>query len=384
MPAIEARLPRERLPRRLPGWVRGLLVVALLYLFLVGVALLTEGIERLGSEVHEAIFQGVTNPVAGLFAGILATVVVQSSSVSTSTIVSLVAAGVVNVEVAVPMVMGANIGTTVTNTLVSLGHLRHTEEFRRAFAGATMHDFFNVLAVLVFLPVQLLTGFLSEAARWSADLLSGGEVPAGGQFESPLKEAVGVGAGQVEGMLAALAAGRLLGVVSILVGVGLIFLTLVAITRNMRLLVAARIERSLNAALTRSGLVGIGVGTVVTVAVQSSSITTSILIPLIASGILVLEAAYPITLGANLGTTVTALIASLALPGLEPLTIALTHTLFNLGGILVFYPIPALRRLPLRFARLLATLAVRNRALAAAYVFGGFLVIPMAGILILR
>jgi hypothetical protein len=82
-----------------------------------------------------------------LSAGILATVLVQSSSVSTATIVGLVGAGTLGLPEAVPMIMGANIGTTVTNTLAALGNIRRSEEFRRGFAGATMHDMFNVLAV---------------------------------------------------------------------------------------------------------------------------------------------------------------------------------------------------------------------------------------------
>src|SRR5690606_17873309 len=119
--------------------------MTLLYGFLVGVKALETGINAFGSDVAEGIFDNVTHPVAGLFAGILATVLVQSSSVSTATIVGLVGSGALPLATAVPMVMGANIGTTVTNTLVSLGHVRQGPEFRRAFAGATVHDFFNLL-----------------------------------------------------------------------------------------------------------------------------------------------------------------------------------------------------------------------------------------------
>lgn len=133
----------------LPSWARGALVVDLLYAFLAGVKALESRIGGLGEGFTDRIFEGVSNPFAGLFAGILVTVIVQSSSVSTATIVVLVGAGTLSVEAAVSLIMGANIGTTVTNTLVSLGYMRGGHEFRRAFAGATMHDFFKLLCVAV-------------------------------------------------------------------------------------------------------------------------------------------------------------------------------------------------------------------------------------------
>ena len=126
------------------------------------------------------------------------------------------------------------------------------------------------------------------------------------------------------------------------------------------------------------------VGVIITVSVQSSSITTSILIPMVASGVLLLTNAYPITLGANVGTTVTALLASLAAAGTGALVVALTHTLFNVGGILLFYPIARLRTLPIVLARRLSGVAVSRPTLAAVYVIGTFVVVPLLGILILR
>ena len=162
---------------RLPTPVRSVLVVALLYLFLAGIKLLESGIKGLGKGFTDSLFENVSNPVAALFVGILATVLVQSSSVTTATIVVLVAEGTIPVEAAIPMIMGANIGTTVTNTLVALANLRNTEGFRRAFAAATMHDFFNVIAVVIILPLELLTGFLESSASWLARLVSGSERP---------------------------------------------------------------------------------------------------------------------------------------------------------------------------------------------------------------
>jgi len=366
---------------RLPGPVRALLVVSLLYLFLVGVKLLEGGIKGLGSDFTDALFANVTNPVAGLFVGILATVLVQSSSVTTSTIVGLVATGGLTVEAAVPMIMGANIGTTVTATIVALAHLRQSEEFRRAFTAATMHDFFNVITVALLLPLELATGFLSSSAKRIAEFISGSS---GGTFNSPIKGTVQWGAGRVESVLELFSSGDTLAVLGIVVGIGFVFLTLALITKNMRVLVAARIERSLNAALARSGLIGIFVGMIVTIAVQSSSITTSILIPLVASGILLVRNAYPITLGANIGTTVTALLAALATGALDGLTIAVTHTLFNVLGILLVYSIPKVRYIPVELAGRLAGVAMKRKWLALVFTFGTFVVVPIVGIVVLR
>lgn len=370
--------------RRFPAWARLLLVLGLLYTFLAGVKFLESGIKAFGSDAAADLFEGISNPLAGLFAGILATVLVQSSSVTTATIVGLVGSGVLPFDTAVPMIMGANIGTTVTNTLAALGHIRRSEEFKRAFAGATMHDFFNLLAVSVLLPLELITGFLSTIAEEMADWLADAGVQGGELGDSPLKEAVGWPVDRVVDILDG-ASDNLLGGILLVVGLGLIFLSLAFVTKNMKAILAGRIERSMNEILARGGgFPAMVVGLVMTVAVQSSSITTSILIPIIAAGVLTLRNAYPITLGANLGTTVTALLASLATDRPEALAIALTHTLFNIFGILIFYPLPQLRYLPIKAAEKLAEVAITNRVMALSYVVVTFVIIPLIGIVLLR
>ncbi|NNC43334.1 MAG: Na/Pi symporter [Acidimicrobiia bacterium] len=369
--------------RPLPAYVRTALVLAFLYLFLGGVKLLESGIKGLGKDFTDALFENASNPLAGLFVGILATVLVQSSSVTTATIVGLVAAGVVDVQTAVPMIMGANIGTTVTNTLVSLAHARNDDAFKRGFAAATMHDFFNLMAVIVILPLEILTGFISSAASAVARFISGG-TELGGSFDSPIKGAVSWLAGVFQSLFEIFTGSETaLAVIAIVTGIGLIFLTLTLITRNMRVLVADRVERTLNAALARSSLVGIVVGMLITIAVQSSSITTSILIPLAASGLLAVRNAYPITLGANIGTTVTALLAALGAGALDGLTIAVTHTLFNIAGILLIFPWPKIKYIPVQLAEGLAEIAVKRKWLALAYVGVVFLGIPLLGIVVL-
>jgi sodium-dependent phosphate cotransporter len=369
--------------REIPSVVRASFVVGLLYLFLGAVRLLEGGIKGFGSDFTDALFQGVSNPLAGLAVGILGTVLVQSSSVSTTTIVGLVASGILNVESAVPMIMGANIGTTVTNTLVALAHMRQSTEFRLAFTAATMHDFFNLMAVGILLPLELLTGVLSKTAEAITHAVSGGDV--GGSFNSPIKGAVKWLGNQLESLIEPIVGeGNVYAAALLVVGIVLIFVTLTLITKNMRALVARRIEQSLNAVLAKSGLIGIAVGMIMTIAVQSSSITTSILIPLVASGILIVRNAYPITLGANIGTTITALLAALGAGEVDAMTIAFVHTLFNVTAIVILYPWKKIRYIPVQAAERLADIALERKWLALAYTGTMFVLIPVALIALLR
>jgi len=313
-------------------------------------------------------------------AGIMATVLVQSSSVTTAAIVALVGSGTLPLGMAVPMVMGANIGTTVTCVLVSIGSVRRSAEFRRAFACATVHDVFNLICVAVLLPLELMTGFLQSTAMKMTEFLSGLGAQ-GVQYESPIKAAVKAGAKEVEGLVLAIGfEGASLALALLVIAIGLIFLSLAYITKNMRALLINRIEKSLNQVLARSGLMGILIGIIITVSVQSSSITTSLLVPLCAAGILTIPNAFPITLGANIGTTVTALLASLAAEGSAGLTIALVHLLFNLTGTLMIYPVPAMRKIPVRVAEWLAMLATHNKLWILVYVGVLFIGLPLAGV----
>lgn len=362
--------------------LRSALVVGLIYIFLVGVSSLEAGIKIMGEDTQERLFSAASNPVAALCIGILGTVLVQSSSASTSVIVGLVASGALGVDDAVPMVMGANIGTTVTNTLVSLGHIRQSNEFRRAFAAATVHDFFNVLAVAILLPIELIFGIISNIAKSVSERLVGAS---GTEWKSPVKAWVKAPVGWLKDLWEAVGtSGNVQGVLMVVTGLVIILAALTLITKNMRSLVAARVERSVNAMLSRGGgMLAMLLGLVITIAVQSSSITTSILIPLAGAGVITLRNAYPVTLGANVGTTITALLASLAASSPESLTVALAHTTFNLAGILLIYVLPLLRDLPIRWAEALAGVAVERRSAAVAYVAVFFIVLPLLGVVIL-
>lgn len=307
----------------------------------------------------------------GLMVGILATTLVQSSSVTTSLVVGLVAApdNPLPVANAIPMIMGANIGTTVTNTIVSLGHMGRKEEFRRAFAVATCHDFFNYMTVLVFLPLEIATGYLRRTATVLSGLLTG---LGGADYDSPVKGAIKAGTTPLKaGIAFFFDSAHLQAVLLILVSAVLIFAGLFLLVRVMRSAMLSRVETVVSRALGRAPLLGIMVGIVVTVMVQSSSITTSLLVPLAGAGLLSLTHAFPITVGANIGTTVTAFLAALAATGVNAragVTVAMVHLLFNLSGTLMIFPVNRIRELPLRAASWLADVAVESRKWAVLYV----------------
>lgn len=371
---------RER-ARPYPPWtitaLRLILTFLFLYLFLVGVKALEKGIGALGSDFVDEVFSNVSTPMAGLAAGILATVLVQSSSVTTATIVGLVGSGVLSVEAAVPMVMGANIGTTVTNSLASLGHLRQGAYFQRAFAAATMHDYFNILAVIILLPLEVTTGLIHRIAAWASGIFEGNLPDV--NSSSPVKDAVSGPVDWMTDLIDRLGWGSASGPILLGLGIVLIFSALYMITRQMKAVMSGRMENAINSVLSRgAGLAAMMVGTLMTVAVQSSSITTSILVPLVAAGVLTISNAFPVTLGANLGTTITAVLASVAAESPDALTIALAHVTFNFIAILIWYPLPFMRRIPLWLAEQTANVAVAHKSLVAVYLIGLFLVVPIA------
>ncbi len=355
------------------------LLLILLFIFLMGVQGLGDGFKLLGRDLLDAFFATTENPFMALMVGILATTLVQSSSVTTAMIVGLVAApeNPLPVANAVPMVMGANIGTTVTNTVVSLAHMGRKEEFIRAFSVATCHDFFNFITVAVLLPMEITTGYLHRTAVALASTV--GEV-GGVTYENPLKDALKAGLEPVKSLSAALfEAEQAQGIVLALVSALFIFGALLFLVQMMRAATQLRIEVFITRFLGRSVFISILLGAVVTVMVQSSSITTSLLVPLAGAGLLTLEQAFPVTIGANVGTTVTALLATLAVSGANAhagVEIALVHVLFNLSGIALIYPVPFIRRLPLVAARSLAELAVESRKWALLYVAGLFYGLP--------
>ncbi len=362
------------LPRITP-W---LIVIVALYVLLVAVGVIGKGFRLVFGDAEgiEDLFIFATNPFIALVLGILATALIQSSSTVTSIIVGLVAGGM-PIAVAIPMIMGANVGTTVTNTIVSFGHLNRHREFKNAFAAATVHDFFNLLSILIFLPLELAFGLLEKLSSIATDFVENiGSVDASG--EGIVKVVVGSGSRFIESLVSSLPE-QWAGSVLIIVGIGLILLSIMYLGKTLKTVFVGRAQNFLLAAVGKGPLTGIFSGTLVTVLVQSSSTTTSIIVPLAGSGLIKLRQVYPFTLGANIGTTITALLAATAITGPTHAVahqIAIAHLLYNLLGVFVIYSIPWLRKIPMDLAEWLARLGSERKGMAIAYIFLVFFGVP--------
>ncbi|NQS98334.1 MAG: Na/Pi cotransporter family protein [candidate division Zixibacteria bacterium] len=357
---------------KLSSLAKVLLPVLLLYVFLVSISLMGAGLKLLGLEFTQRIIASTSNAFVGLFIGILVTSIVQSSSTTTSITVGLVGSGMMSLEQAIPIVMGANIGTSVTNILVSLGHLRIKPELQRAFGAAVVHDTFNVLSVIVIFPLQLSFNILGRSSNFLAQLF---EKSGGLEIVSPLKIIVSPSVNLLESLLGK--NGWLVLALALL----LLFLALKYIVVVMKSLVLRRLSVFFDKVIFRTPLVGLFFGMVFTAIVQSSSVTTSLVIPLAGAGLVSLTQIFPYTLGANIGTTITALLASLVTQNQAAVAVAFAHLIFNIFGICIFLP---LKMVPIFIANKLAVLSVKNRYFPIAFVLFVFLIIPLLLIQITR
>lgn len=354
------------------------LVVFLIYSMLVAVSTVSSGFKIFsgGAAGAEQIFAFVTNPFAALILGTLATALVQSSSTVTAVIVGLVAGGL-PLSIAIPMMMGANIGTTITNTIVSIGHVRDKEEFKRAFSAATVHDFFNLIAVMIFLPLEMMFGLLEKLAGSIAHVFADTANVSMKQFNF-MKALTKPGVNFISDMLSMME-GKALGIAMVIAGVAIILFSVTYLGKVLKKVLVGRAKNILHNTIGKGPITGIASGAMVTVMVQSSSTTTSLMIPLAGSGTFTTRQIYPFTLGANIGTTITALLAATAISGSASqaaLTVALVHFLFNFLAVVIIYGIPFLRELPLKGAEYLAEVGTENKLLALGYVLGTFFVIP--------
>ncbi|XP_063729050.1 sodium-dependent phosphate transport protein 2A-like isoform X2 [Symsagittifera roscoffensis] len=388
-------------------------IFVLLYFFVCSVDLMSNGLKLIMGSSANSVFESdiMRNPVAGLMIGVMGTVLLQSSSTSTAIIVTLVASKTLNVKQAIPMVMGANIGTSVTSTFVAMGQINVRKEFERAFAGATVHDMFNWLTVIVLLPVEICTGYLlwlsglmvsnvkSDSSEESVDL------PGLKTITKPLTDLIVIVSSNTSSRILKSDCGEkqhhepckalfnLLnwsdsasGASVLVLSIVCLCVCLVLLVKVLRLLfshyISDIIKKTVNSQLPKpfgflTGYVAAIIGALLTVVIQSSSIFTSTLTPLVGIGVLELETIFPLTLGSNLGTTGTGILAAFANENLNvSLQIALCHLLFNLSGFILWYPVPLLRKLPLWLARQLGRITADYRWFALVYLIGMFLIAP--------
>ena len=368
-------------PVGLAGIVRWVLLLILVYVLIAAVSIIGRGFQAALGDEARSLFAFSENPFVGLMVGIVATALIQSSTAVTAIIVALVAGGL-PVPIAVPMIMGSNMGTTLTSSIVSLGQVAEPEDFRRAYAAATIHDGFNLLSILIFFPLELLFHPLQKLSLLSANLLVGGadvsmsDLNFMGLITRPVVNTVRetvAGFSTVTG-----------GVVLILVGLVLIVGSVYCVGKLMKQLMVGRARELLNMALGQGLLWGIAAGTLITVIVQSSTTTTSLIVPLAGAGVVTLWQVYPFTLGANIGTTLTAILAATAISGdmaVPAMQIAFVHFYFSVLGVVVVLAIPFLRKLPVLFAQWIADLATKRKIYAAVYLLSVFVVIPLLCVL---
>ena len=431
---------------KLWGWVTGiarfLALLLLLYFFICSLTFLTDAFRLITGKSASSIFTGdtLTNPIVGLMIGVLFTVLVQSSSTCTTVIVALVSSNVVDVRTAIPMVMGANIGTSMTSTLVSLTQMAEPDAYERAFSAATVHDCFNWLAVIACLILELVTRplghsyleFLSESitnATFNPNATGGGKVTILKAITKPLTSKIvkinkkvlecwGENAANTTICDVKLNTTRLLKVYcdhsdekggnhtgeptfcpflfnnpsmsDALLGGILLILSLIMLTACLLLIVkvlrsilegsmANILKKFINADIPYvpwiTGYIAIIVGAIMTFIVQSSSVFSSTLTPMVGVGLITVERVYPLLLGSNIGTTTTAFLAALAEGKKESLQIALCHLFFNLTGIILYYPVPFMRW-PVTICKILGRTTARYRWFALFYLFLMFFLLP--------
>lgn len=358
-------------------WRSWFAVIALVYLLLAAVGAIGDGFKTATGGNARELFAFATNPIIALIVGVVATSLIQSSSTVTSIIVGMVAGGL-PLAIAIPLAMGANIGTSLTSTIVSLGHVRNGTEFRRAFAAATVHDSFNLLAVFLLLPLELLFHPLETICKALASLLVGDanlSMTSVNFMKTALSPANDILTGAVSWLPTVWS-----GIALVVIGIAAIVFAVTTIGKVLRKVMVGRAKALMHAAVGRGPLSGMLSGGIITVAVQSSSTTTALIVPLAGTGVFTLRQVYPFTLGANIGTTITALLAATAISGptaVLALQIALIHLSFNILAILIIYGLPWLRPLPIRIAEALATQAQKNRLFVVGYILGVFFVVPL-------
>jgi sodium-dependent phosphate cotransporter len=405
--------------------IKTILALLILYLFIISLGLMANSFRILGGKTSGRAFRDselFDNPLAGLVTGILVTVLVQSSSTSTSIIITMTAGDLIEVKNAIPMIMGANIGTSVTNTLVCLGSFGERDEYRRAFAGATVHDCFNFLTVSLLLPLEAATGFLRHIASGICDgfdITDKEEKGAKTDFLKKLTKPVGsrllgidkkliteIAKAKTEAEVKKYEDQSIIkhkakddnhifmdtpmsdgtaGILMVLVSLGFLTICLMMLVKLLQTIFRGRLAIWFRQVLNLEFQSAPGVanyvlilfGAGITILFQSSSVTTSTLTPLAGIGLVRLEKMFAFTVGANIGTTVTGILSALVSDKRKTgLTVAFSHTLFNLIGTLIWYPIPPVRNIPISMAKTLGNIAADVKWFPMAYIVFTFLGLP--------
>ncbi len=341
-----------------------------LLIFLFALDMMLSALQHLGKTAAETIILATSNPFTALFIGLLVTAIIQSSTATTSMTVALVASGSLTLQSAIPIVMGANIGTTITSTIVSLGFLPRKKEFRRAVSAGTYHDFFNILTALLLFPLEYYFQFLSSISHLIAAQFFDQPIGIGGVHFSLL----GGGLSRITTWIAStIDNGFVLIVLSLAILFGSILFFRKVLTDLLGFGSSGRFQRF----FFRDAWKSFSWGFLTTAAIRSSTVTTSLVVPLVAKKVVRLRKAVPFILGANVGTTISAFLAAIANSN-AAISIAIAHFLFNFIGLVVFYLLPVLREVPVALATGLGRLTQRYRLIGFLYLLVTFFLIPFS------
>lgn len=338
-----------------------------LVLFMFSIDFLTYSLAQFNNELARGIFMSTQNPFVGLFIGLLMTALIQSSSTVSAMIVAVVASGNLSLAQAVPLIMGANIGTTLTSTLVAFGYIMKRKAFRKALSAGVLHDFFNIITVIILLPLEMYFGLLSNAAQLITNTIFAIQ---GSQEEEYGFQGIFLREGSIlldqwlVYPLVSLIIAVLLLIGSIKILSSLAYKSL--ITPNFN-----KISKHVFDFPYRA----FGYGLFFTAAVQSSTVTTSLMVTAVATGKVALKRVFPFIIGANIGTTVTASIAAIYKTE-AAISVAIVHLLFNVIGATVFLPFPTLRQIPVRLAKKFAKQTVKTKVVGFGYILLAFFIIP--------
>jgi len=287
-------------------------------------------------------------------------------------VVALVASGSITIESAMPIIMGANIGTTITSTIVSMGFINKKKEFRRAFTAGTYDGFFNILTVLILFPLEYYYGFLSKLSVLIAGYFFN---PTVAPVEHSYSLRWSLFGPIVDFLARIIPSGFLLALLAFL----LLFVSILLFRKIISRLLQASSPERFSRFFFMNAWKSFFWGFLTTAAIRSSTITISVVVPIVAQKIVSIRKAAPFILGANIGTTITAFIAAvLNVNTSTAISIAIAHFLFNFIGVMIFYPIPLLRKLPLELATRLGKLTLRYRLIGFVYILLTFFIIPFS------
>lgn len=378
----------------LSGWgkfIRWLLVLASVFAIIIGINLILDGVYSVGSSSTNRLYDLARDPIIGLLIGVLATTLVQSSTTTTTLTVAAVGAGIVTVPVAIPIIMGANIGTTMTALLVSFSYMGERREFKKAFTTAAMHLWFNVLVVLIALTIEILFHPLQTISGYLADRVLGANdttVPTTHVVEkimTPIVETIGT-----HGLFGMVGNGGVATALSLITGTLCILVAIRVMSYQLRMITAATAHSLLDMFSSpgenkrqtlKTNTLGFGVGLLFTIMVTASSVTVSSMQPFAVTKSLRRRAMLAVILGANVGTTLTAMIATFAIVGVHgsfALQAALVHVGMNLVGAITVLCVPSLGRAIINLSAGSARLAARSYTKAIATIVGMFMAFPLA------